>query len=195
MNYFLNKSALIALVAFAMISSLSLIENLASKANSVNTKKDTKFINKSIIVPKKQTNNIIAQQENSTELEQESQFIKNGFEGTVKVEILKVKRIQNPENKKRDTVLVSLRIKRITEKLPNINNNFFEAKDAKTRNPGTFEEYQTIDDKYTNNTSFRTLPRNAWANAYFWSQVPENVEVVDIIIPFTEIFENIPIEG
>ncbi|MEO1801765.1 MAG: hypothetical protein AAFR62_15285, partial [Cyanobacteria bacterium J06629_2] len=85
MNYFLNKSTLIALVAFAMISSLSLIENLASKANSVNTKKDTKFINKSIIVPKKQTNNIIAQQENSTELEQESQFIKNGFEGTVKV--------------------------------------------------------------------------------------------------------------
>ncbi|MEL7419067.1 MAG: hypothetical protein AAGK10_10925, partial [Cyanobacteria bacterium J06555_3] len=69
------------------------------------------------------------------------------------------------------------------------------AKDAKTRNSGTFEEYQTIDDKYTNNTSFRTLPRNAWANAYFWSQVPENVEVVDIIIPFTEIFENIPIEG
>lgn len=195
MNYFFNKFTLIALVALAMVSSVSLIENLASKANSVNTKEDIKFINKSIIIPKKQTNNIIAQQENTTEVDQEDQFVKDGFEGTVKVEILKVKRIQNPANQKRDTVLVSLRIKLNTEKLPNINNNFFEAKDAKTRNPDTFEEYQTIDDKHTKNTSFKRLPRNAWANAYFWSQVPENVEVVDIIIPFTEIFANIPIEG
>ena len=148
----------------------------------------------------KQDNNIIAQQEDATEPNsgiQEGQLVNDGFEGAAKVEILKVKRIQNPETGKRDLVAVSLRLKRIQEKprytLPNL--YYYQLGWATIMNIDTFEEYYTIQGKYTDWINFTKLPLDAWADAYFWSQVPEEIEVVDIMIPYTEIFRNVPIEG
>ena len=110
----------------------------------------------------------------------------------MKVEILKVKRIQNPDTGKRDVVAVSFRIKRIQEEFPK---RYLYAHDAKTRNPDTFEEYPTVNGKYTGQVVLTSLPRDAWADAYFWSQVPEENKVVDVVIPDTEIFKGVPIKG
>lgn len=197
MNHFVDKSASIALIVIAMavgVSSLEKVES-ASLENSVSTKENTESIDNSTTTHSKQADNIIVQQDNSTEPNsgtQEGQFVKNGFEGSLKVEILKAKRIQNPDTGKRDIVAVSFRIKRIKEESPKFS---LFASNAKTRNPDTFEEYPTVHGKSTSQVVFVNLPRDAWADAYFWSQVPEGNEVVDVIIPDTEIFKGVPIEG
>ena len=170
-------------------------DEIATQPSPVATKEDTKPVDDSTTVPKKQADNIIAHQEDANEPNsgiQEGQFVKNGLEGSLEVEIVKVKRIQNPDTGKRDVVTVSFRIKRIQEEFPK---PLLYPKAAKTRNPDTFEEYPTVRDKHTTSVQLSQLPRDAWADAYFWSQVPEGVGVVDVIIPDTEIFKGVPIEG
>ena len=66
---------------------------------------------------------------------------------------------------------------------------------AKGRNPETNEDYRTIIGKSTSNTLINSLSEKAWANAYFWLEVPESVQALDLVIPKTAIFKDVPISN
>ena len=66
---------------------------------------------------------------------------------------------------------------------------------SKGRNPETSQVYRTINNKSTSLTYINDLPEDSWGNAYFWLKVPEEVDLIDIVIPETAIFENVPISS
>jgi len=119
------------------------------------------------------------------------QFVSLGYKNQVKIELLSAKRIKNPKTGKRDLVNVNLRVNRQVSDA----NGFFNLSRAKGRNPETSEDYRTVTNKSTNLTSIKKLPDNAWANGYFWLKVPEDVNSLDIVIPETAIFKQVPISG
>ena len=176
-------------------------ETLALQPSPVARKEDTKSVDNSTIAQNKQTDDIIAQQENATESNsgiQEGQLVNNGLDNQLKVELLKIKRIKNPESEQTgNTVVVKLRVKRLVENCDDSNTPTCVVvfSQSKARNVDTYEEYGVIFGKSTKNTHFNNLPLNAWAEAYFWLDVPKGIEVIDIIFPYTEIFVNVPIES
>ena len=118
------------------------------------------------------------------------QFVRQGFDNKVKIELLSVNRIQNPESSERNLVVVKMRIKRIVSKGKV---DAISLKQSKSRNPETSEVYRTIPNKSTAYTSINDLPKDSWGNAYFWLKVPEEINAIDIVIPETAIFERVPI--
>lgn len=171
------------------------LETVALQPSSVNTNKADQPIGSLPIVPEKQADNIITQQETFNQQNsgiEEGQFVNNGFDDQLKVEIVKVKRIQNSETQQtEDTVVVKLRVKRLQE---NVDGVIWFNK-SKARNVDTYEEYEVRNGKYTDTTWSSSIPLNAWAEAYFWLEVPRGIELIDIIFPETAIFKNVPIEG
>ena len=121
---------------------------------------------------------------------QPGQFVKQGFDNKVKIELLSVKRIQNPDGKEKNVVVVKTKIRRI---VPKGEVDSISLSQSRGRNSETSEVYRTITNKSTNFTYINDLPEDSWGNAYFWLKVPEEVNVIDIIIPKTAIFEQVPI--
>jgi hypothetical protein len=162
---------------------------LPNQQNQVNA-------NPNQIASEQPVNNTIAQNQTSNTQNsgiQEGQFVSNGFNNQVKVELVKAKRIQNPESQQTEntvTVAVKLRVKRLV-KNAKVEQILF--RDAKARNVDTYEEYEAI--KYTDQTWIENIPSNAWAEAYFWLEVPQGIEALDIVFPQTEVFKNVPIES
>jgi hypothetical protein len=161
---------------------------LPNQQNQVN-------VNPNQIASEQPVDNTIAQTQISNTQNsaiQEGQFVHNGFNNQIKVELVKVKRIQNPESKQTEntvTVAVKLRVKRLVKKADGL----ILFRDAKARNVDTYEEYEAI--KYTDYTGIENIPSNAWAEAYFWLEVPQGIEALDIVFPQTEVFKNVPIES
>lgn len=94
-------------------------------------------------------------------------------------------------------MVVRLRVKRLVEDCDSSNTStcFVNFSNSKARNVDTYEEYEVIENKRTHSSDINSLPLNAWAEAYFWLEVPQGVEVIDIIFPYTEIFTGVPIES
>jgi hypothetical protein len=122
------------------------------------------------IASEKPVNNTIAQNQTSNTQNsaiQEGQFVRNGFNNQVKVEIVKVKRIKNPESQQTEnTVAVKLRVKRLVKK----SEGYIRFYDSKARNLDTYEEYDTV--KSTDTTFCRTsyLSPNISGEALFESR-------------------------
>ena len=116
------------------------------------------------------------------------QFVNQGFDNKLKVEIESTKRIQNPDTEDKDIVVVNFRMLRLVPKIKSTALYWFQ---AKGRNPDTSEEYHTK--KRSDTTYLENLPNNAWANAYIWLKVPQGVEAIDISVPETAMFRNVPI--
>jgi aconitase B len=163
-------------------------QTFSNQQNQVNA-------NPNQIASEKPVNNTIAQNQTSNTQNsgiKEGQFVHKGFNNQVAVELVKVKRIQNPESQQTgNTVAVKLRVKRLVENVKGDIHFYY----SKARNLDTYEEYSAISSKSTETTSISSLPLNAWAEAYFWLEVPQGVKAIDIVFPETEVFRNVPIEG
>ena len=120
------------------------------------------------------------------------QFVSSGYENRVKFELVSATRIKNPETKAKDIVNYQLRVRRIS---PKAKGNLIDFRSIKGRNPQTNEVYKTVYKRTTSPTSINNVPETAWADAYFWLQVPEDINTLDIVIPETAIFNNVPISN
>lgn len=117
------------------------------------------------------------------------QFVNLGFDNKLKVEIESTKRIQNPDTGDQDIVVVNFRMLSL---VPKMKRTRLSWSNVRGRNPDTSEEYRT--EKRSDATYLDELPNNAWANAYVWLQVPQGVETIDVSVPETAMFRNVPIE-
>ncbi|WP_019504550.1 hypothetical protein [Pleurocapsa sp. PCC 7319] len=123
---------------------------------------------------------------------QPGQFVRQGFDNKIKIELQSVKRIQNPDSEEKNVVVVQMRIRRI---VPKGKVDAISLNQSRGRNPETSEVYRTIQNKSTSFTYINDLPQDSWGNAYFWLKVPEGINVIDIVIPETAIFEAVPISS
>jgi hypothetical protein len=125
---------------------------------------------------------------------QPGEFVQPAFGNKGKVELLSVKRIKDPETGNRDVINVQMRIRRVA------GDNLAQATDAITvsnttaRNPDTSETYKGVNaNRSTGAVSLFQLRPNSSADAYVWLRVPDGINNLDIFVPDTAAFKNVPI--
>lgn len=124
---------------------------------------------------------------------QPGQFVQSAVGNKGQVELLAVKRIADPESKTRDVVNVQMRLRRLAAEVSPATDAIYVA-GTKARNPDTSETYEAVSYKRSSGTvNFYSIRRNASSDAYVWLRIPEGVTAVDIFIPDTGEFKNVPI--
>lgn len=109
------------------------------------------------------------------------------------VELLSVKRIQDPELGTRDVVNVQMRIRRVESERV-YGSDVINVSSATARNPETSETYKVASfDRSTGSVSLFLMRAGSSADAYVWLRVPEGTNTIDIYVPDTQAFKNVPI--
>lgn len=128
---------------------------------------------------------------NSTGI-QKSQFVRYAFRNKGQVELLKVNRIPGQP----DVVNVQVRV-RVLRPQATVGSDAIYIGGTTARNPQTSETYQAVNGESTGSVSLFSmrLQNQTSADAYVWLQVPEGVNTIDIYVPNTEAFTNVPISS
>lgn len=144
---------------------------------------------------------------------QPGQFVQYAFKDAAQVEILSVKRIQNPESETRDIVNIKMRFRRLKE---GRGHNIISLDQTKARNPETNETYESYNNiisdaererakkegrktdhsksDRSSGTILMTLVKlGASVDGYVWMSIPEGIKTIDLIVPETAMFLNVPI--
>ncbi|MBW4693256.1 MAG: hypothetical protein KME27_16005 [Lyngbya sp. HA4199-MV5] len=126
---------------------------------------------------------------------QPKQFVQPAFGSIGEVELLSVKRIQDPATGKQDVVNVQFRLRRLSDKSPPALNQIFNPAETAARNPDTSETYEAVDPlkRTTSPFSINLLAVNASVDGYVWMKIPEGVNTVDLLMKETQGFKNVPI--
>jgi hypothetical protein len=124
------------------------------------------------------------------------QFVQPAFGNKAKVELLSVKRIKDPETGNRDVVNVQMRIRRAADDNSVTATEVISVSSATARNPDTSETYKGVKlERATGPVSLSQLRPNSSADAYVWLKVTDGVNNLDIFVPDTGAFKNVPISN
>jgi hypothetical protein len=125
---------------------------------------------------------------------QPGQFVQSAFGNKAQVELLAVKRIKDPETGTRDVVNVQFRARRLVRDEEQNPYAPIYSDNTTARNPDTSETYKVFGaGRSTGSVSLSLIKRGASVDAYVWLKVPEGTNAVDIYIPETKVFKNVPI--
>ena len=182
----------------------------ASVQNSVATSESLPVTNSTPELPP--VNNIATvpspqpTQQVNTEI-QPGQFVQYAFKNEARVELLSVKRIQNPETGARDVVNVKIRVYRLGGGVTDM----LSLDRAMARNPDTSETYESYNevveeqekerakregtevDRSTGAINLGLIKEGASADGYVWMSIPEEVTQIDLFFPQTAGFLKVPI--
>ena len=127
---------------------------------------------------------------------QPGQFVQNALGTKAQVELLSLKRIKDPEAGTNDIVNVQMRVRRITTENPS-GLDMINIGTTTARNPDTSETYKAVDfiKRSTGVVSLVSMRSRSSVDAYVWLRVPEKVNTLDIFIPETAAFKNVPISN
>lgn len=128
---------------------------------------------------------------------QPGQYVQKALGTKAEVELLKVKRIKDPELGTFDVVNVQMRVRRLTTDNVNVVTDNIFVGQTTARNPDTNETYKAVDaiKRSTGSISLLNLRPRSSVDAYVWLRVPEGANALDIFIPQTAAFQNIPISN
>ena len=119
-------------------------------------------------------------------------FVSLAYGNKAQVELISVKRIQDPLTGTPDVVNVQMRIRRLTEE-----KGFAESMSIRSttaRDGKTTQVYKSLGgEQSTGNVSLAEIAPGASADAYVWLRVPEGVNAIDIYVPQTKAFEKVAI--
>ena len=123
------------------------------------------------------------------------QFVQPAFGNKAKVELLSLKRIKDPGTGNRDVVNLRMRVRRVaTDGV--VGSDIISIGSTTARNPDTSETYKAVSlDRSTGSVSLFQVRANSSADAYVWLRVPEAVNNLDIFVPDTAAFQNVPISN
>ncbi|NMG18897.1 hypothetical protein [Brasilonema bromeliae] len=123
------------------------------------------------------------------------QFVQPSFGQKAEVELLSVKRIKDPETANRDVVNVQMRIRRVATDGINPAESV-GVYNTTARNPDTSETYKGVNLKRsTGSVELFSLRPQASADAYVWLRIPEGVNSIDVFVPDTAAFKNVPVSN
>lgn len=121
------------------------------------------------------------------------ELFKLGFDNKVRVEIVRVNRIQNRQTGKQDLVNVQFRVRRTGDGFADGDQIY--AGEMTGRNQEDSSIYEADRPNHTNQIRLKDLKKGASVDAYAWLPVAEGVESIEIKIPELEPFANVPIEA
>jgi hypothetical protein len=123
------------------------------------------------------------------------QFVQPAFGNRAKAELLSLKRIKDPGTGNRDVVNLRLRVRRVAADGV-VDSDIISIGSTTARNPDTSETYKAVAlERSTGSVSLFQLRANSSADAYVWLRVPEAVNNLDIFVPDTAAFQNVPISN
>jgi hypothetical protein len=121
------------------------------------------------------------------------QFVQKALGKKAEVELLSVKRIKDSDSGSRDIVNVQMRIRRLAGD-DVVGRDIINVSGTTARNPETSETYKSVGfQRSTGSVSLFLLRKGASADAYVWLRVPQGVNYIDIFVPETAVFKNVPI--
>ncbi len=121
---------------------------------------------------------------------QPEQLVQFAYKDKAKVEILSLKRIKDPETQTRDVVNLQMRFRPIRE----CSGCYISPKRTTARNPDTSETYESVgSERATYGVALSNIKPGSSVDAYVWMKIPEGVNAVDIFVPDTAAFKNVPI--
>jgi hypothetical protein len=124
---------------------------------------------------------------------QPGQFVQPALGNSARIELLGVKRIQDPKTGNRDVVNVLYRVYRLTEKSGS--GSVISIRQTTARNPDTSEVYEAYDDIKLagggRSIFLSSVKQDIPEDGYIWLKVPEGVNALDIYIPETQAFKNV----
>lgn len=117
-------------------------------------------------------------------------FVQSAFKNKGQIELLKVNRVKGQP----DVVNVQVRV-RLLRPQAAVDSDAIYMGGATARNPETSETYQAVNGESTGSVSLYSmrLENQSSADAYVWLQIPREVSNVDIYLPNTQAFANVPI--
>lgn len=123
------------------------------------------------------------------------QFVQPAFGKKAEVELLSAKRIKDPETGNRDVVNVQMRIRRLaTDGV--VGSDIISVASTTARNPDTSVTYKGVAlNRSTGSVSLFQVRPQASADAYTWLRVPDGINNLDIFLPDTAAFKNVPISN
>ncbi|MDZ8240206.1 MAG: hypothetical protein RMZ69_24180 [Nostoc sp. ChiQUE01a] len=126
---------------------------------------------------------------------QPGQFVQPAFGNKAEVELLSAKRIKDPQTGNRDVINVQMRIRRLaTDGVSG--SDIISVSSTTARNPDTSETYKGVAlDRSTGSVSLFQVRPQASADAYVWLRVPDGINNLDIFVPDTAAFKNVPISS
>lgn len=121
-------------------------------------------------------------------------LIRKGLDNKAQVQVISAQRLKNPDLSTRNVVNVKMRIWRLGTKQPNFQ-DVITVSATTARNPDTSDTYRAFDflNRATNPVFLFYLRPQTYTDAYVWLQVPEEVNTLDIFVPETGTFRNVPI--
>lgn len=123
------------------------------------------------------------------------EFVQASFGKKAEVELLSLKRIKDPETGNRDVVNVQMRIRRVATDGINPGESV-GVYNTTARNPDTSETYKGVDIKRsTGSVELFSLRPQASADAYVWLRIPDSVNSIDVFVPDTGAFKNVPVSN
>jgi len=132
----------------------------------------------------------------SSSVVQPGQFVQNALGTKARIELLSIKRLEDSKLATGDVVNVQMRIQRITAENPSFDDTIAVGSTT-ARNPDTSETYKPVGSIEGSSSSVslaRILPSSS-VDAYVWLRVPKEVNNLDIYVPETAAFKNVPIEN
>jgi hypothetical protein len=123
------------------------------------------------------------------------QFVQPAFGKKAEVELLSAKRIKDPETGNRDVVNLQMRIRRLaTDGV--VGSDIISVASTTARNPDTSVTYKGVAlNRSTGSVSLFQVRPQASADAYIWLRVPDGINNLDIFVPDTAAFKNVPISS
>lgn len=120
-------------------------------------------------------------------------LVQNAFGHQAQIELLSVKRVRDPELRTLDLVDIQMRVRRIEPKKVD-GAAVLDVGSIVVRNPDTNETYPAVKKTVRNGiVDLYAMRPGASADADVWLRVPEKVNSLDIFIPETAAFKNVPI--
>lgn len=121
-------------------------------------------------------------------------LVQDAFGHKAQVELLLVKRVRDPDLRTLDLVDIQMRVRRIESEKVDAGDSAIDVGSTVARNSDTSETYQAVNQTVrTGIVDLYTIRPGASADADVWLRVPEGVNTLDIFIPETAAFKNVPI--
>ncbi|MBD2337887.1 hypothetical protein H6G64_12990 [Calothrix sp. FACHB-156] len=164
-------------------------------ASPISTKQPVPSEPETTVSPSPSTETTPSPAATSTNAIKAGQFVQPAFGNKAEVEILSAKRIKDPETANRDVINLQMRIRR--QATDNVGDgDVISVASTTARNPDTSETYKGVSaNRSTGSVSLAQLRPKASADAYVWIRVPDGVKSVDLFVPDTAAFKNVPISN
>ncbi|MGA9377639.1 MAG: hypothetical protein WBV73_02460 [Phormidium sp.] len=121
------------------------------------------------------------------------EFAQLAYGSKARVELISVQRIPDPKSGDPDMVSVQMRISRLDEKIGE--SNVIKISETTARNSVSEQSYKPANslENVPVPVTLKDIPQNSSVDTYVWLKVPKGVYSIDIYVPETGAFKNVPI--